>query len=73
MPVNNTLPMVGYYNSGDPYNVNIDTFDYYILHMLLVVLLFLLFYPSRGYTNQIFQSYIIDSPLPYVNHICLGA
>jgi hypothetical protein len=54
MPVNNTLPMVGYYNSGDPYNVNIDTFNHYILHVLLVVLLFLLFYPGRGYTDQIF-------------------
>jgi hypothetical protein len=51
MPINSTLPMVGYYNSGNPYNVNIDTFDYYILHMLLVVPLFLLFYPNRGYTD----------------------
>jgi hypothetical protein len=54
MPINSTLPMVGYYDSGDPYNVNIDTFDHYILYMLLVVPLFLLFYPSGGYTNQIF-------------------
>jgi hypothetical protein len=54
MPANSILPMVGYYNSGDPYNINIDTFDHCILHMLLVVLLFLLFYPSRGYTDQIF-------------------
>jgi hypothetical protein len=51
MPVNSTLPMVGYYDSGDPYNVNIDTFDCYILHMLLVVLLFLLFCPNGGYTD----------------------
>jgi hypothetical protein len=72
IPVNSILPMVGYYDSSDPYNVDIDTFDYYILHMLLAVLLFLLFYPGRGYTNQIFQSCVIDSPLPYVNHICLG-
>jgi hypothetical protein len=54
MPVNNTLPMVGYYDSGNPYNINIDTFDCYILHVSLVVPLFLLFYPSGGYTNQIF-------------------
>jgi hypothetical protein len=54
MPVNSTLPMVGYYDSSDPYNVNIDTFNHYILHVLLVVLLFLLFCPSRGYTDQIF-------------------
>jgi hypothetical protein len=54
MPVNSTLPMVGYYNSGDPYNVNIDTFDYCILYVLLAVLLFLLFYPNGGYTDQIF-------------------
>jgi hypothetical protein len=51
MPMNSILPMVGYYNSGDPYNVNIDIFDYCILHMLLVVLLFLLFCPSGGYIN----------------------
>jgi hypothetical protein len=51
MPVNSTLPMVGYYDSGDPYNVNIDIFNYYILHVLLAVLLFLLFCPSGGYTN----------------------
>jgi hypothetical protein len=51
MPVNNTLPMVGYYNSGDPYNVDIDTFDCCILHVLLVVPLFLLFCFSGGYTN----------------------
>jgi hypothetical protein len=51
MPANNILPMVGYYNSGDPYNVNIDTFDYYILYVLLAVPLFLLFYFSGGYTN----------------------
>jgi hypothetical protein len=54
MPANSTLPMVGYYDSGDPYNVNIDIFDCCILHVLLVVLLFLLFCPSGGYTNQIF-------------------
>jgi hypothetical protein len=54
MPVNSTLPMVGYYDSSDPYNVNIDTFNYYILYILLVVPLFLLFCPSGGYTNQIF-------------------
>jgi hypothetical protein len=46
--------MVGYYDSGDPYNIDIDTFDCCILHVLLVVLLFLLFYPGGGYTNQIF-------------------
>jgi hypothetical protein len=51
MPVNNTLPMVGYYNSGDPYNVNIDTFDYYILYASLVVPLFLLFCFGGGYTD----------------------
>jgi hypothetical protein len=73
MPVNSTLPMVGYYNSGDPYNVDIDTFNHCILHMLLAVLLFLLFYPSGGYTDQIFQSYVVDSPLPHVNYTCLGA
>jgi hypothetical protein len=73
IPVNSILPMVGYYDSSDPYNINIDTFNHYILHMSLVVLLFLLFYPSGGYTDQIFQSYVIDSPLPYVNHIYLGA
>jgi hypothetical protein len=72
MPVNSTLPMVGYYNSGDPHNVNIDIFDYCILHVSLAVLLFLLFYLGRGYTNQIFQSHVIDSPLPYVNYTCLG-
>jgi hypothetical protein len=54
MPANSTLPMVGYYNSDNPYNVDIDTFDHYILYILLVVPLFLLFYPSRGYTDQIF-------------------
>jgi hypothetical protein len=54
MPINSILPIVGYYNSGDPYNINIDNFNHYILHMLLAVLLFLLFYPSGGYTNQIF-------------------
>jgi hypothetical protein len=51
MPVNSILPMVGYYNSGNPYNVNIDTFNYYILHILLVVPLFLLFCFGGGYTN----------------------
>jgi hypothetical protein len=51
MPINSILPMVGYYNSDDPYNVNIDTFDYCILYMLLVVPLFLLFYFGGGYTN----------------------
>jgi hypothetical protein len=51
MPVNSILPMVGYYNSGDPYNIGIDIFNYYILHVLLVVLLFLLFCSSGGYTN----------------------
>jgi hypothetical protein len=51
MPVNSILPIVGYYNSGDPYNVNIDTFNHCIFHMLLVVPLFLLFCFSRGYTN----------------------
>jgi hypothetical protein len=54
MPVNSILPIVGYYNSGNPYNVNIDTFDHCILYMLLVVPLFLLFCPSGGYINQIF-------------------
>jgi hypothetical protein len=54
IPMNNTLSMVGYYDSGNPYNVNIDTFNHYILHILLVVLLFLLFCPDGGYTNQIF-------------------
>jgi hypothetical protein len=72
MPVNSTLPMVGYYDSSDPYNVDIDTFDYCILYILLVVPLFLLFYLSGGYIDQIFSSYIMDSPLPYVNYICLG-
>jgi hypothetical protein len=51
MPVNSILPMVSYYNSGNPYNVNIDTFDCYILHVSLVVPLFLLFCFGRGYTN----------------------
>jgi hypothetical protein len=51
MPVNNTLPMVGYYDSSDPYNVNIDTFDYCILYVSLVVPLFLLFCFGRGYTD----------------------
>jgi hypothetical protein len=51
IPVNSTLPMVGYYNSGDPHNVNIDTFNYCILYILLVVLLFLLFYPGGRYTD----------------------
>jgi hypothetical protein len=54
MPVNSILPMVGYYNSGNPYNVNIDTFNHCILYILLAVLLFLLFYSGRGYINQIF-------------------
>jgi hypothetical protein len=54
MPMNSTLPMVGYYNSGNPHNVDIDTFDHCILHTLLVVPLFLLFCPSGGYTDQIF-------------------
>jgi hypothetical protein len=54
MPVNSTLPMVGYYDSGDPHNVDIDIFNCCILHILLVVLLFLLFYPGGGYTDQIF-------------------
>jgi hypothetical protein len=51
MPANSTLPMVGYYNSGNPHNVNIDTFDCCILYMLLVVPLFLLFCFGGGYTN----------------------
>jgi hypothetical protein len=51
MPINNILPIIGYYNSGDPYNIDIDTFDYYILHVLLAVPLFLLFYFSGGYIN----------------------
>jgi hypothetical protein len=51
MPVNSTLPMVGYYDSGNPYNVNIDTFDHCILYVLLAVPLFLLFYFGRGYTD----------------------
>jgi hypothetical protein len=51
MPVNSILPMVGYYNSGDPYNINIDTFNCYILHALLVVPLFLLFCFGGGYTD----------------------
>jgi hypothetical protein len=54
MPVNSTLPIVGYYDSGNPHNVNIDTFDCCILHVLLVVPLFLLFYFGGGYTDQIF-------------------
>jgi hypothetical protein len=54
MPINSILPMVGYYDFGDPYNVNIDTFDHCILHVSLVVPLFLLFCPSGGYTDQIF-------------------
>jgi hypothetical protein len=51
IPANSTLPMIGYYNFGNPYNINIDTFNHYILHVLLVVPLFLLFYFGRGYTN----------------------
>jgi hypothetical protein len=51
MPMNSILPIVGYYDSGDPYNVGIDTFDHCILHALLVVLLFLLFCSGREYTN----------------------
>jgi hypothetical protein len=51
MPINSILPMVGYYNSGNPYNIGIDTFDYCILYILLVVLLFLLFCSSGEYTN----------------------
>jgi hypothetical protein len=51
MPVNSILPMVGYYDSGDPYNVSIDTFNYCILCILLAVLLFLLFYSGGGYTD----------------------
>jgi hypothetical protein len=51
MPVNSILPIVSYYDSGDPYNINIDTFDYYILHVLLVVPLFLLFCFGGRYTN----------------------
>jgi hypothetical protein len=51
MPANSILPMVGYYNSGDPYNIDIDTFDYCILHILLAVPLFLLFCFGGGYTN----------------------
>jgi hypothetical protein len=54
MPANSTLPMIDYYDSGDPYNVDIDTFDCCILYMLLAVLLFLLFYLNGGYTDQIF-------------------
>jgi hypothetical protein len=54
MPINSILPIVSYYNSSNPYNINIDTFNYCILHMLLAVPLFLLFYPSREYTDQIF-------------------
>jgi hypothetical protein len=73
MPVNSTLPMVGYYDSGDPHNVDIDIFDRCILHASLAVLLFLLFCPGGGYTDQIFQSHVIDSPSPRVNHTCLGA
>jgi hypothetical protein len=51
IPVNSILPMVDYYNSSNPYNVNIDTFNHYILHALLVVPLFLLFCFGRGYTD----------------------
>jgi hypothetical protein len=51
MPVNSILPMVGYYDSGGPYNINIDTFNYCILYTSLAVPLFLLFCFSRGYTN----------------------
>jgi hypothetical protein len=51
MPMNSILPMVGYYNSGDPHNINIDTFDCCILHVLLAVLLFLLFCFGGGYTD----------------------
>jgi hypothetical protein len=51
MPINSTLPMVGYYDFGNPHNINIDTFDHYILYILLVVPLFLLFCPGGGYTN----------------------
>jgi hypothetical protein len=54
MPINSILPMVGYYDSDDPYNVNIDTFNHYILCVSLAVPLFLLFHPSRGYIDQIF-------------------
>jgi hypothetical protein len=53
MPTNSTLPIVGYYNLGDPHNVNINIFDYYILYALLVVLPFLLFYSGGGCTNLI--------------------
>jgi hypothetical protein len=51
IPVNSILSMVGYYDSGDPYNIDIDTFNHCILYVLLVVPLFLLFCPSRGYTD----------------------
>jgi hypothetical protein len=51
MPVNSTLPMVGYYDFGNPCNIDIDTFNHYILHTSLAVPLFLLFYPSGGYTD----------------------
>jgi hypothetical protein len=51
MPVNNILPMVSYYDSSNPHNINIDTFNYCILHVLLVVPLFLLFYFGRGYID----------------------
>jgi hypothetical protein len=51
MPINSTLPMVGYYDSGDSYNVDIDTFDCCILYVSLVVPLFLLFCFGRGYTD----------------------
>jgi hypothetical protein len=51
MPVNSILPIVGYYNSGDPYNVDIDIFDCCILYTLLAVPLFLLFCFSGGYTD----------------------
>jgi hypothetical protein len=73
MPANSILPMVGYYDSGDPHNVNTDIFNHCILHVLLVVLPFLLFYPGGGYTDQIFQSHIMDSPSPHIDHTCLGA
>jgi hypothetical protein len=71
MPVNSILPMVGSYDSSNLYNVDINTFDYCILYILLVVPLFLLFCSGRGYTNQIFQFHIMDSPLPYVNYTYL--
>lgn len=43
MSVNSTLPKVSCYVLGDPYNIGINNFDYYILYVLLVVLFFLLF------------------------------